>query len=459
MSRYGVRYEDLVNTAEQQVWNCFARGVEVDLGDGEPTADGFDPASWGAEREVRGEVISRLLLGAVDSERGHSPKMFISGARITGTVELAGSDVDCQLVLFRCWIDNVVRIGGARMRELRLNRCRVAEINANGLRAEGALKVNDCRTGHLKLYNAHLSDLSLSGSTVTDHAGPAVAAEGIVVEHDVHISRGFIADGVVCFANARIGGRLVADGATLINAGGTALDCENLQATALHLDSTITGAVDLRGARINTVHLLSNPAMRTVPMYLNGLTYEDLEPDPPAKPRIAWLRRDPNGYHPQPYEQLAKYYLGLGHDRDARTVLLAKRRARRAVLAQELPLPRWLGWFPRLIIRIPGWFADALAGYGYVPWRAFFWLVAAEVLGWWVFVPVIPRDLPSHDPNANAALYALDAILPTSPLGLESQFTPQGSAMVVSLGLQGLGWALSFAVLPAATRALSRSDR
>ncbi|MBB5871759.1 hypothetical protein F4553_005138 [Allocatelliglobosispora scoriae] len=452
-------YEDLLNDAERQVWNCFARGVEVDLGGGEPAGDGFDPLSWGAEREVRGEVISRLLLGAVDSARGHVPRIFISGARIIGTVDLAGSDVDCQLVLFRCWFDDAVRLGGARLREVRLNGCRAAEINANGLRTEGALKLIGCRMGHLRLYNAHLGDLALTGSTITDHGGPAVSADGLVVEHDVTISDGFTAIGPVSFANARIGGRLVADGSVLRNPGKTALNCSNMQATALHVDSTIDGAVDLRGARISTLHLLPSPAMRNVPMLLNGLTYDDLEPDPPAEPRIAWLRRDPNGYHPQPYEQLAKYFLGLGHDRDARTVLLEKRRARRAVLAQELPLPSWLGWFPRLLIRIPGWFADALAGYGYVPWRAFFWLVAAEALGWWVFRSEPAPDHPSHSPNANAALYALDAILPTSPLGLEELYHPLGGKLVISLLLQGLGWALSFAVLPAATRALSRSDR
>jgi hypothetical protein len=279
------------------------------------------------------------------------------------------------------------------------------------------------------------------------------------VEHDVHIAKKFVAHGVVSLANARIGGRLVADGATLLNPDAIALNCENLQATALHLAATVSGAVNLRGARIGTLHLLSSPAMKDVPMYLNGLTYDDLEPDPPAEPRLDWLRLDPNGYHPQPYEQLAKYYLGLGHDRDARTVLLAKRRARRAVVAAELPLPSWLGWFPRVLIRVPGWFADVLAGYGYVPWRAFFWLLAAEVVGTWTFIDHVPIDAPSHNETANAALFALDSILPTSPLGLESQFHPTHWGLVVFLLLQGLGWALSFAVLPAATRALNRSDR
>jgi hypothetical protein len=36
--------------------------------------------------------------------------------------------------------------------------------------------------------------------------------------------------------------------------------------------------------------------------------------------RLAWLRRDPDGYLPQPYEQLAAVYRRTGHDWEARRV-------------------------------------------------------------------------------------------------------------------------------------------
>jgi hypothetical protein len=57
----------------------------------------------------------------------------------------------------------------------------------------------------------------------------------------------------------------------------------------------------------------------------------------------------------------------------------------------------------------------------------------------------------------SAAPYALDVLLPTSLLGLEDQFSPQGAGYWLAIGLPALGWALSIAVLPAATRTLSRA--
>jgi hypothetical protein len=60
---------------------------------------------------------------------------------------------------------------------------------------------------------------------------------------------------------------------------------------------------------------------------LNGLTYGALT-YLPARQRLAWLNRSAD-YSPQPYEELASYYRRLGHDEQARRVLLAKQRQRR----------------------------------------------------------------------------------------------------------------------------------
>src|SRR5882672_3643894 len=54
---------ELRNAAERQLWDAFPFGKEVDLGDGEPAVDGFDPDNWGSDRHMRGEVLVRLLLG------------------------------------------------------------------------------------------------------------------------------------------------------------------------------------------------------------------------------------------------------------------------------------------------------------------------------------------------------------------------------------------------------------
>jgi hypothetical protein len=105
---------------------------------------------------------------------------------------------------------------------------------------------------------------------------------------------------------------------------------------------------------------------------LGGLTYGDLHPYLPARKRLHWLGRSAE-YQGQPFEELAAYYQRLGHDEQARRVLLAQQRARnrrpmagplvgmapgraRRLRIRTRPCPRtpgrgarrWLGVFQRL---------------------------------------------------------------------------------------------------------------
>src|SRR5262249_5334613 len=141
---------------------------------------------------------------------------------------------------------------------------------------------------------------------------------------------------------ARIGGQLDFASAILANPGGLALDLERVECPQVRLPSQVNGQIDLTAARLGALNLSAAP--NQLPMHLTGLTYTDLDPDPdpPVRHRINWLRRDPAGFHPQPYEQLAAYYRSIGHDRDARAVLLAKQRARRRITPGTWRTPRYL---------------------------------------------------------------------------------------------------------------------
>jgi hypothetical protein len=174
---------------------------------------------------------------------------------------------------------------------------------------------------------------------------------------------------------------------------------------------------------------------------LNGLTYSDLT-YMSARQRLGWLNRSFN-YQAQPYEQLAAYYRLLGHDEEARRVLLAKQRRR----TQQRPrLARWWGWLQ-----------DLLAGYGYAPGRALFLLAGAFVAGWLVFRHRHPLPVgPGPHPAFNAALYTLDVLIPAPALGQASDFDPQGAGLAVAAGLHILGWLLAITVIAAITRSFSR---
>lgn len=66
------------------------------------------------------------------------------------------------------------------------------------------------------------------------------------------------------------------------------------------------------------------------------MTYDALADPLPAAERVRWIRRTGDGYLPQPYEQLAAAYRKLGHEDEARTVLLARQRHRRTTLAPHV---------------------------------------------------------------------------------------------------------------------------
>lgn len=235
------------------------------------------------------------------------------------------------------------------------------------------------------------------------------------------------------------------------------LNCEGMRASGLTLPTAQSGVADLRRAAIG---VLETPAatlgLRT---RLAGLTYTDLDPDPdpPVKQRLRWLERDPDGYHPQPYEQLAAYYRANGHDREARRVLLAKRRVHRDHASNAGLDGPWKQLVAGLR-RIPGLIIDALAGYGYAPGRAFAWLITTLVFGTLLLYSATPAT-PTNDQAVNALLLALDTIMPTSPLGIRQAVNLTGSAYVIAIILQGFGFALSLAVLPALTRILARTDK
>ena len=181
------------------------------------------------------------------------------------------------------------------------------------------------------------------------------------------------------------------DGA-IIRSGGTALDLRRLSAEELLLTlaKPVDGIVDLGNAQVSV--LCDDPATWPADIRLDGFSYGSLitraEQDRsgtdamtylsdsantsaeilPARDRLVWLGRSSVGYRPQPYEQLAAFYRRMGHDDQARKVLLAKQRRRRSTQGfggEDLGLPARLFyrlWIPALagsnLVSRPGYHGE-----------------------------------------------------------------------------------------------------
>ncbi len=176
--------------------------------------------------------------------------------------------------------------------------------------------------------------------------------------------------------------------------------------------TSIDGTLDLRHAAVTVLQDRSGgwPAA----IRLDGFTYATLESPLPAATRLGWLGRDSGGYQPQPYEQLATVYRAMGHDAEARIVLLAKQRRRRRTVSAPL--------------RIWGYLQDWVVGYGYRPQRAALWLAVLLAVGTAAFAADHPAPLDgSQSPQFNPFLYTLDLLLPIAGFASATPSTPKGS--------------------------------
>ena len=163
------------------------------------------PEAGDPRRIVRADLLRFLIVGGLDAPRVHEKGVRVSGAWIDGTLDLEG--------------------------------CRI----------ERDLGLADCRFGgRVVLRSAVLDTLFLDGSIL-----PGLSAERLEARGDVNL-RGTVVDGPVLMPGARIGGSLVADGATFRNPSGVAFEAELLHArgSLLLRGARLEGGLDLTNARL-----------------------------------------------------------------------------------------------------------------------------------------------------------------------------------------------------------------
>ncbi|MEV4015515.1 hypothetical protein AB0J35_33935 [Nonomuraea angiospora] len=485
--------------AERRLWNAFPNGQTVELGQfksGPPRTAGAnaptDGHTWGPERSIRAEVIAQLLLGARDTGTGSVPAVRLRGARITGRLAIVGGTIPYELSLAGCHLDEPIRFTGSTTRTVRLTDCHLPGLSGGGMRVAGHLSLSGSNitgtvglsraqfesglwlggtkvtadgdegwalyanavvvdsgtymrnadfTGAIGLVGARLNGgLFLDGATLRNPGKQALIADNMVVEDIMRCTDGFLALGCVRLRGARINGTLSLDGIIRSSDTRYALHASHMELRELYLKPAkpIEGVVTLAHTTLGTLH--DNPDTWPEKLRLNGLTYDRLRGSGVAR-RIDWVTRDPEGFRPQPYEQLAAWFLSDGNDALARRTQLAKLRARRQT--QGLGGRAW------------GRLLDVAVGYGYRPWLAGMWFALLLALGTVVFAINPPRALkPSESPDFNAFAYTFDLLLPIPAFGQRELFDPGGWTQWLAYGLIVSGWILATALIAGATRIL-----
>ena len=348
-----------------------------------------------------------------------------------GTIWLAGARIDGD-----CEFDGATLVNPGRHTLVATNfEVHQSLLGRPILTSDHRVAVGFASHGEMLLHGAQVGgSVNLGGATLSNTAGRVLTADNLTVGRNVQLGARAHPDGTPITGDD---GRPVAaftatNDIRLVNA--------SVAGVVWLSDPAPTGRIDLSRTRVGTLYWPGSDAR----VVTDGLIYDRLEPHLPARERLARLRAGLDGqYRAQPFEQLANNYRQLGEDDQARTVLIAARRARNRA---RRPLPRWFGHVH-----------DALAGYGYAPGRALALLALAWIAGtvyFWLD-PARPAS-PTTPTVFNPGLYALDVLLPTAPFGQEPLWSPTPAGSVVNLILQVTGWALSLAVLPALARAFSR---
>ena len=92
----------------------------------------------------------------------------------------------------------------------------------------------------------------------------------------------------------------------------------------IQLKSSPAGVVNLESAHISTLSDGNKSWPISAPIYIDGFKYERLDSDLSASERLRWLVRATAKYTPQPYEQLASYYVASGDADEARRIVLSQ---------------------------------------------------------------------------------------------------------------------------------------
>lgn len=528
--------------------------AHLQLGDFDRLGDGLRPEREDPERIVRADLLRLLILGK-DGLRLHEKGLRLSGAWITGILDLEGCRIPRDIGLKDCHFEASPVLRSAIIDNLFLDGSALPGLQAERLEARGCVSLRSATiTGEIRIPGARLGgNIEADGASISASSGIALDAGGLETRGGILLRganvRGGInlsaarLDGDVNAMGARIerpgeialngdaivaGGDLALRGATIIGEvrvlgarfggdvdctstslsqpGGYALSLNRTTiagAFFLRQNASVVGTLDLTATTMGAIDDEQASWPQRGDLLLNRCQYGAFIGGPvDAASRLDWLsRQTPErwkaDFWPQPYEQLSMVLREMGHDEEARAVLITKerlqRRARRA--RTRNPVLR------AMLATIDAILAGTLS-YGRQPLLALVWLTLFWAIGAGVFAfayqngamkpnsPVILRSLewtlcdiersesrymPSSAqvlagradagenqlscfrnqpeaasyPEFNSIMYSLDVLLPVLSIGQKefwraNSLKPTGTFTLRYYFFQSvIGWALS----------------
>ena len=238
----------------------------------EQQADEKAMRSWGPKRTIRGVVIRDILRGQL-AANPDPHGVQLRGARIDGTIDLRNVTSTVSINLVDCLLSGGVMAHSATLPTVIFQRCLLehgSQPPLIGNRLTAALLILTQSTitsrsdaGAVLLKGAHLGELQVDGTTLTNDTGPALIADFLTVDSSVFLDGGFEATGsgelgAVRLLGGHISGELTFAGAALTNHTGPALHAETLtvdQHVSLTDSFKATGSDKLGAVRFAGGHI------------------------------------------------------------------------------------------------------------------------------------------------------------------------------------------------------------
>lgn len=431
VSRFGP-----LTAAEQRVLLAASSGTTQWLGpNSNPDDAANDPSAsqkWGDDRTVPAEFLAWLVTDPRAHEFVSPDGLTIAGARITGQVHLADREVAFPLTLQNCEVADGIDLSQAHTSSLSFPHTHVGLIDGRRLVTRGDIWMVD---GFHASELVTLSRAEVDGElTFGGRLDKGVAALMVNVKGDVVFQEGTVTGQTLDLSLAHINGNL-----GVYNAQFTGTDQNGLTAWRsiiegafywIDVKMTPNTVLNLTDARVEVLQDDSSCWPAPGNLMIDGLVYGEIEGTKDLAARLDWLGRQPKGYWPQPYSQLAKVFRDDGREADAIDILIAKEDAERN--GEDLnQLER--AW--KLLLK---W----TIGYGYRSLQALVWMLLFVLLGTLLFGwghrigAVVPTENEAHDSYLqhhrlpagyqpfHALVYSMDTFLPLVELHQEDYWLP-----------------------------------
>lgn len=349
-----------ITPSEERLLKAVQKGNFANFRSGDKEIDKPENADkWGNERIIRSEILYWLCTNPNAIQKIHTKGIRLWGAKITGFIDYDGASIPHTLIMINCFFEENISFMDTKTKTINLSGSHVKSFTAVRANIEGTLFLKDViSTGEVRLRGANINgDLNCTGSSfenAKDNSfnGNRLITTGSVFFNDIK------AKGEVRLLGANINGNLYCTGASFEN--GFATERTKI-GDGFFLDKIerIDGSYNLAYMNVGQLVDDENSWPTKDNLILTGFEYKGFaggNTPTEADKRIKWIRlQDKKHFSTQPYEHLAKVYRQIGHESDAREVLIAKQEDLRKYGKLSRKAKLW------------NWFLGETIGHGYKP--------------------------------------------------------------------------------------------